>query len=56
MELDTIHRTFILNMPRPIVEMLEGKFKAGTITDLTNYSLAQLYQMVTELIQNHCRN
>lgn len=53
---DTIHRTFILNMPRPIVEMLEGKFKAGTITDLTNYSLAQLYQMVAELIQNHCRN
>lgn len=53
---DTIHRTFILNMPRPVVEMLEGKFKADAITDLTNYSLAQLYQMAAELIQNHCRN
>lgn len=36
--------------------MLEAKFEAERLTDLSNFSLAQLYQMATELIQNHCKN
>ena len=31
---DTIHRTFVLNMPDPIAEMIEAKFKADAIVDL----------------------
>ena len=35
---------------------MEAKFKADAVTYLTNYNLAQLYQIATELIHNHCRN
>ena len=53
---DTIHRTFVLNMPGPVAEMMEAKFKANEITDLSQLNIAQLYQMVMELIQSHCRS
>ena len=53
---DTIHRTFVLNMPGPVAEMMEAKFKADAIVDLAQLSLAQLYQTSMELIQNHCRS
>ena len=53
---DTIHRTFVLNMPGPVAEMMEAKFKADAIVDLAQLSLAQLYQMSMELIQSHCRS
>lgn len=36
---DTIKRTFKLNMPGPIAEILEAKFKAEGLTDLLNFSL-----------------
>ena len=42
---DTIHRTFVQNMPGPVAEMMEAKFKADAIVDLAQLSLAQLYQM-----------
>ena len=53
---DTIHRTFVLNMPGPVAEIMEVKFKADAIVDLAQLSLAQLYQMSMELIQSHCRS
>ena len=52
---DTIHMTFVLNMPEPVAEMVEAKFKADAVIDLVMYSIAQLYQIATELIQGHCR-
>lgn len=51
---DTIHKTFVLNMPGQIAEMMEVKFKANVITNLATYNIAQLYQIATELIQGHC--
>ena len=42
---DTIHRTFVLNMPGPVAEMMEVKFKTDAIIDLSTLSIAQLYQM-----------
>lgn len=36
---DIIHRTFVLNIPGPVAEMMEVEFKADVVTDLTNYSL-----------------
>ena len=36
---DTIHKTFMLNMPGPIAEMMEAKFKADAVTDLSMYSI-----------------
>ena len=53
---DTIHRTFVLNMPGPVADMMEAKFKADAVTDLAMYNIAQLYQIATELIQGHCRS
>ncbi|KAK9190646.1 hypothetical protein WN943_019253 [Citrus x changshan-huyou] len=53
---DTIHSTFVLNMPGPVAEMMEAKFKADAIVDLAQLSLAQLYQISMELIQSHCRS
>ena len=53
---DTIHRTFVLNMPGPVAEIMEAKFKADAIIDLSTLSIAQLYQMAMELIQSHCRS
>lgn len=53
---DTIHATFVLNMPGPVAEMMEAKFKADAVTDLAMYNIAQLYQIATELIQGHCRS
>lgn len=47
---------FVLNMLGPVAEMMEAKFKADVVIDLTNNSLAQLYQIATELIQNHYKN
>ena len=32
---DIIHRTFVLNMPGPVAEMMKAKFKAKVITDLS---------------------
>ncbi|KAJ4718959.1 polyprotein [Melia azedarach] len=52
---DTMVRTFVLNMPAPVAEMLEAKFKSEGITNLSSYSLASLYQMATEVIHEHCR-
>ena len=52
---DTIHRTFVLNMLGPVAEMMEAKFKGDAVTDLEMYSIAQLYQIATELIQGHSR-
>lgn len=35
---DTIKRTFIFNMPGPVADMLEAKFKIEGITKLFNFS------------------
>ena len=43
-------------MPGPVAEMMEAKFKANAITDLSLLSIAQLYQIAIELIQSHCRS
>ena len=40
---DTIHRTFVLNMPGPVAEMMEAKLKADAIVYLSVLSIAQLY-------------
>lgn len=53
---DTIHRTFVLNMLGLVVEIMEAKFKADAIIDLSMYNMAQLYQIAKELIQGHCRS
>lgn len=52
----TINRTIIFNMPNPVAEMLETKFKIEELIGLSKYNLAQLYQMAKELIQNHYKN
>lgn len=31
--IDTIHQKFVLNMPGPVAEILEAKFKAERITN-----------------------
>ena len=51
-----VHITFVLNMPRLVAEMMEAKFKIDAMTYLTNYNLARLDQIATELIHNHCKN
>ena len=53
---DTIHRMFVLNMPGPVAKIMEAKFKADAITNLSQLNIAQLYQMAMELIQSHCRS
>ena len=40
----------------PVAEMMEAKFKANAIIDLSLLSLAQLYQIAMELIQSHCKS
>lgn len=52
---DIIHRTFVLNMPGPVTEMMEAKLKADAVRDMKTLSLVQLYQMAMELTQSHCR-
>lgn len=54
--IDIINQTFVLNMRGLVAKMPEAKFEAEAIIDLINFSSAQLYQMATELIQNHCKN
>ena len=36
---DTIHKKFVLNTPRPVAEMMEAKFKADAVTDLSMYNI-----------------